>query len=82
MAAKTATQQRLDDISDKIDDGFKRLEDALLRHANDDKGEFAAHNKRISSLEVSHAGLLGKLAVVSVLASAAVAAAAKWAFGS
>jgi hypothetical protein len=78
MAKKTAIEQRLDDVCDRLDDGFTRLEKALLKHADDDKEEFKAHNDRIAKIEVSYASLVGKLAIIGTLAMASFAAAAKY----
>jgi hypothetical protein len=77
MARKTATDQRLDDLSKQLDDGFERMEKALTKHAEDDKETFKDHNGRLSKMETSYAGLLGKLAIIATILSIAGAAVAK-----
>lgn len=75
--AKTATQQRLDDICEKIDALGERFEKALDRHAADDKEEFKDHDGRIRTIETTIAKVVVIGVVVMAVFSAVAAAAAR-----
>jgi hypothetical protein len=75
---KTATEQRLDDLCEKLDEWGARFEKALDRHAAEDKETFAHHSDRIGELEKAHWKFSGKTAllafVLTLLASSVSAA--------
>lgn len=82
MARKTAVEQRLDDLSKSIDDGFKRMEKALEKHVADDEKQFDDHEARICEQELHRARFDGKTGLIitglTLLGSSTAAAFVKY----
>jgi hypothetical protein len=78
MAKKTATEQRLDDLCDKLDEWGRRFEAALEKHERSDTALFTKHDERLTELEREHWKFSGKtalLAFILTLLSSSVSAA-------
>lgn len=67
----------LADIAKRLDEFGGRFEKALTKHTDDDTIEFGRLDDRIGAVEKSQAKLIGKVAIIAALVSAAVGAIAE-----